>query len=44
MNKLYQKLPENLKEKFSDIKLLILDFDGTLTDNKVYTKLLVAIK
>jgi len=26
-----------LKKRFSKIKLLLLDFDGTLTDNKVYT-------
>jgi YrbI family 3-deoxy-D-manno-octulosonate 8-phosphate phosphatase len=31
------KMPKGLSKKFSKIKLLLLDFDGTLTDNKVYT-------
>lgn len=37
MKKLFDKLSPALKKKFAGIKLLALDFDGTLTDNKVYT-------
>lgn len=37
MKAIYDKLPEQLKKRFAKIDLLILDFDGTLTDNKVYT-------
>jgi len=36
MKDVYNSLIENLKEKFAKISLLILDFDGTLTNNKVY--------
>ena len=37
MKELYDSLSEELKKKFSSVKLLVMDFDGTLTDNKVYT-------
>jgi YrbI family 3-deoxy-D-manno-octulosonate 8-phosphate phosphatase len=37
MKQLYNKLPTILKKKLQNIKLLILDFDGTLTDNRVIT-------
>jgi YrbI family 3-deoxy-D-manno-octulosonate 8-phosphate phosphatase len=36
MNKDKNNISIELKNKFSKIKLLVLDFDGTLTDNKVY--------
>jgi YrbI family 3-deoxy-D-manno-octulosonate 8-phosphate phosphatase len=36
MKLIYEKIPPFIKKKLSDCKLLILDFDGTLTDNKVY--------
>lgn len=31
-----KKISKNILEKFSKIQLLLLDFDGVLTDNKVY--------
>jgi YrbI family 3-deoxy-D-manno-octulosonate 8-phosphate phosphatase len=37
MKEIFEKLSPELKKKFSMIKLLVMDFDGTLTDNKVYT-------
>ena len=37
MKKLFEKLSPDLKQRFGKVKLLVLDFDGTLTDNKVYT-------
>ena len=36
MYNIYQKLPDGLKKRFSKVVLLVLDFDGTLTNNKVY--------
>ncbi|MBT3865625.1 HAD hydrolase family protein [Candidatus Woesearchaeota archaeon] len=36
MKELYDSLDEGLKSKFANIKLLCLDFDGTLTDGCVY--------
>lgn len=32
---IYSALPEELKSRFLQIRLLIMDFDGTLTDNTV---------
>ena len=37
MKSIYTNLSSEMKLHFSKIKLLALDFDGTLTDNKVYT-------
>jgi YrbI family 3-deoxy-D-manno-octulosonate 8-phosphate phosphatase len=37
MKSIFDSVSTDLKKKFQDIKLLILDFDGTLTDNMVYT-------
>lgn len=36
MKNLYKKLNPELKKRLKKIRLLILDFDGSLTDNKVY--------
>ncbi len=36
MKDVYDSLSNGLKEKFARIRFLVLDFDGTLTDNKVY--------
>lgn len=36
MKKLYETLDSAIQTKLKNIKLLVLDFDGTLTDNKVY--------
>lgn len=35
MKELYENLDPKIKERLSKCKLLILDFDGVLTDNKV---------
>lgn len=35
MKKVYDSLPFELKKKFSKIKLILLDFDGVLTNNLV---------
>jgi hypothetical protein len=34
---IFKNTTSELKERFSRVRLLVLDFDGTLTDNKVYT-------
>jgi YrbI family 3-deoxy-D-manno-octulosonate 8-phosphate phosphatase len=36
MQAIYKKLNTKVKDKLKNCKLLALDFDGTLTDNKVY--------
>ncbi len=36
MRNLFEKLPKNLRDKLAGMELLVLDFDGTLTDNKVF--------
>ena len=37
MQNIYNKLTRDLKKRFKMIKLLVMDFDGVFTDNKVYT-------
>ena len=36
MKEIYDKLSAEIKNKLKSCELLILDFDGTLTNNKVY--------
>jgi len=36
MKNIFNNLTPVLKKKFAECKLLVLDFDGVLTDNKVY--------
>jgi YrbI family 3-deoxy-D-manno-octulosonate 8-phosphate phosphatase len=32
----YDQMPESLRSSLADVRMLVLDFDGTLTDNHVY--------